>query len=116
MPMLPWLFCPLAGQARLGQNVGGGAMRIFLSLGCWGACQEGVCLDPHFCYKCFSPRLSVELPLDSVTQSKPRNIHTITAAVRGLGLRRWLLVVARPTHDPCKEREAFMRTRAAQWS
>src|SRR5439155_26627237 len=65
MPMLPWLICPLAGQARLGQNVVAGSMRILLSWRCWGACQEGVCLDPHFCYKCFSPRLSVELPDES---------------------------------------------------
>src|SRR5262245_54414244 len=51
---------------------------------------------------------------DSVTHSHPRHIYTITAAVRGLGWRRCLLVVARPTHDPCQERRAFMRTRAAQ--
>src|SRR5882724_660069 len=63
MPMLPWLICPLAGQARLGQNVVAGSMRILLSWRCWGACQEGVCLDPHCCYKCVSPRLSVELPI-----------------------------------------------------
>src|SRR6266566_4241852 len=76
MPMLPWLICPLAGQARLGQNVVAGSMRILLSWRCWGACQEGVCLDPHFCYKCFSPRLSVELPETHPQRPVPRAIHT----------------------------------------
>src|SRR5215831_15605964 len=60
--MLPWPTCPLAGHARFGQNIVVGAMRILLSWRCWGACQEGVCLDPHFCYKGTSPRFSGELP------------------------------------------------------
>src|SRR6266850_1794104 len=62
MPIWPWPLCPLAGQARWGQNVVAGSMRILLSWRCWGACQEGVCLGPNFGYKCFSPRLAVELP------------------------------------------------------
>src|SRR5882724_5168790 len=60
--MLPWPVCPLAGHARLGQNVVAGSMRILLSWLCWGACQEGVCLDPHFHCNCTSPRFSGELP------------------------------------------------------
>ena len=51
------------GHARLGQNVAAGSMKILLSWRCWGACQAGVYLDPHFCYKCVSPRLAVELPV-----------------------------------------------------
>jgi hypothetical protein len=39
-----------------------GSMRILLSWLCWGACQEGVCLDPHFHCNCTSPRFSGELP------------------------------------------------------
>src|SRR5215218_9089866 len=62
MPIFPWPVCPLAGHARWGQNIVAGSMRILLSWRCWGACQEGVCLDPHFCYKCTSPRFSGELP------------------------------------------------------
>src|SRR5882724_4051170 len=61
--MLPWPVCPLAGHARLGQNVVAGSMRILLSWLCWGACQEGVCLDPHFHCNCTSPRFSGELPV-----------------------------------------------------
>src|SRR6266478_8889838 len=60
--MLPWPVCPLAGHARLGQNVVAGSMRLLLSWLCWGACQEGVCLDPHFHCNCTSPRFSGELP------------------------------------------------------
>src|SRR5262249_29178113 len=37
-------------------------MTVLLCWRCWGACQEGVCRDPHFCYKCTSPRFSGELP------------------------------------------------------
>src|SRR5262245_40266309 len=60
--MLPWPTCPLAGQARFGPHIVVGSMKILLSWRCWGACQEGVCLDPHFCYKRTSPRFSGELP------------------------------------------------------
>src|SRR5262245_38513761 len=62
MRMLPWPVWPLAGQARWGQNMNVGSMTVLLSWRCWGACQEGVCLDPHFYSKCTSPRFSGELP------------------------------------------------------
>jgi hypothetical protein len=61
--MLPWPVCPLAGHARLGQHVVAGSMTILLSWRCWGACQEGVCLDPHFHCNCTAPRFSGELPI-----------------------------------------------------
>jgi hypothetical protein len=41
-------------------------MMSLLSWLCWGACQEGVCLDPHLHYKRISPRLSGELPFTDV--------------------------------------------------
>src|SRR2546421_9920082 len=62
MPMLPWPIWPLAGHARLGQNVVVGSMTILLSWLCWGASQEEVCLDPHFLCNLTPPRFSVELP------------------------------------------------------
>src|SRR2546428_3304334 len=62
MPMLPWPIWPLAGHARLGQNVVVGAMTILLSWLCWGASQEEVCLDPCFLCNLTPPRFSVELP------------------------------------------------------
>jgi hypothetical protein len=46
MPILPWPIWPLAGHATLGQNIVVGFMKILLSWPCWGACQEGVALDP----------------------------------------------------------------------
>src|SRR6266436_5971566 len=63
MPMLPWPIWPLAGHARLGQNVVVGSMTILLSWLCWGASQEEVCLDPCFLCNLTPPRFSVELPL-----------------------------------------------------
>src|SRR2546425_13299697 len=63
MPMLPWPIWPLAGHARLGQNVVVGSMTILLSWLCWGASQEEVCLDPHFLCNLTPPRFSVELPM-----------------------------------------------------
>src|SRR5205809_4549497 len=62
MPMLPWPIWPLAGHARLGQNVVVGSMTILLSWLCWGAYQEEVCLDPRFLRNLTPPRYSVELP------------------------------------------------------
>src|SRR2546430_6693490 len=62
MPMLPWPIWPLAGHARLGQNVVVGSMTILLSWLCWGASQEEVCLDPCFLCNLTPPRFSVELP------------------------------------------------------
>src|SRR2546422_6155024 len=62
MPMLPWPIWPLAGHARLGQNVVVGSMTILLSWLCWGACQEEVCLDPRCLCNLTLPRFSVELP------------------------------------------------------
>src|SRR5882724_12487656 len=66
--MLPWPVCPLAGHARLGQNVVAGSMRLLLSWLCWGACQEGVCLDPHFHCNCTAPRFSGELPITLIPE------------------------------------------------
>src|SRR5213594_2383654 len=48
IPIVPGRVWPLAGHARLGQNTVVGSMAILLSWLCWGACQEEVCLDPHF--------------------------------------------------------------------
>src|SRR5712691_297314 len=62
IPIVPWRVWPLAGHARLGQNTVVGSMTILLSWLCWGACQEEVCLDPHFLCNLTPPRLSVELP------------------------------------------------------
>src|SRR5204863_5389155 len=62
IPILPWPVWPLAGHARLGQNTVVGSMAILLSWLCWGACQEEVCLDPHFLCNLTPPRLNVELP------------------------------------------------------
>src|SRR5713101_1535716 len=62
MPMLPWPIWPLAGHARLGQNVVVGSMTILLSWLCWGGSQEEVCLDPCFLCNLTPPRFSVELP------------------------------------------------------
>src|SRR5437762_10769900 len=66
MPMLPWPIWPLAGHARLGQNVVVGSMTILLSWLCWGASQEEVCLDPCFLCNLTPPRFSVELPSPDV--------------------------------------------------
>ena len=60
--MVPWPVCPLAGHARLRQNVVAGSMMMLLYWLCWRACQEGVCLDPHFHCKRTLPRFSGELP------------------------------------------------------
>ena len=59
--MLPWPVWPLAAQAKLGQNVVAGSMRVS-SESRWGTYPEEVCLDPHFHGKHTIPRLSVELP------------------------------------------------------
>ena len=53
---------PLAGHSRLGQNTVAGSMTLLLAWRCWGACQEGVCLDPYVHDKRTSPRLRGELP------------------------------------------------------
>src|SRR5205085_4598877 len=63
IPIVPGRVWPLAGHARLGQNTVVGSMAILLSWLCWGACQEEVCLDPHFLCNLTPPRLNVELPL-----------------------------------------------------
>src|SRR5207237_4998526 len=62
IPIVPGRVWPLAGHARLGQNTVVGSMAILLSWLCWGACQEEVCLDPHFLCNLTPPRLNVELP------------------------------------------------------
>src|SRR4029453_1357048 len=72
-PILPWPTCPLAGQARFGQNMVVGSMRVLLALR--GSVPRGVCLDPHFRYKCASPRLIGELPsivFDELRGGHPR--------------------------------------------
>jgi hypothetical protein len=51
------------GAGQIGAEYGGGVQEDSPLLAWLGACQEGVCLDPHFCYTCASPPLSVELPL-----------------------------------------------------
>src|SRR5437870_5659045 len=63
IPIVPWRVWPLAGHARLGQNTVVGSMTILLSWLCWGACQEEVCLDPHFLCNLTPPRLDVDLPV-----------------------------------------------------
>src|SRR5438105_11540878 len=63
IPIVPGRVWPLAGHARLGQNTVVGSMAILLSWLCWGACQEEVCLDPHFLCNLTPPRLNVELPI-----------------------------------------------------
>src|SRR5713101_2086687 len=63
--MLPWPLWPLAGHAKLGQNVVVGSMIVLqVSL---GNVPRGVCLDPHCVYKYLFPRLRVELPNDNIT-------------------------------------------------
>src|SRR5262249_22494399 len=60
MPMLPWPRWPLAGHAKLGQNVVVGSILVLrVAL---GNLPRGVCLDPRLHYKCTSPRFSGELP------------------------------------------------------
>jgi hypothetical protein len=51
------------GAGQIGAEYGGGVQEDSPLLAWLGACQEGVCLDPHFCYTCASPPLSVELPM-----------------------------------------------------
>src|SRR6266851_2842448 len=70
MPMLPWPIWPLAGHARLGQNVVVGSMTILLSWLCWGASQEEVCLDPCFLCNLTPPQFSVELPRRGIVPQK----------------------------------------------
>src|SRR4029434_7981181 len=65
IPILPWPVWPLAGQCLLGQNVVVGSMMVLLAL--CGSRPRGVYLDPHFRYKCASPRLSAELPPSHLT-------------------------------------------------
>src|SRR5713226_6930411 len=67
MPMLPWTVWPLAVQAKLGQNVVAGSMRVS-SKSRWGTYPEEVCLDPHFHGKHTIPRLSVELPMPVMSE------------------------------------------------
>jgi hypothetical protein len=45
-----------------------GSMMFLLSWRCWGACQEGVCLDPYFHCNRTSPRFSGELPVEKPHQ------------------------------------------------
>src|SRR6266705_3045819 len=66
IPIVPGRVWPLAGHARLGQNTVVGSMTILLAWLCWGACQEEVCLDPHFLCNLTPPRLNVELPTDLI--------------------------------------------------
>src|SRR5712691_4838601 len=74
MPMLPWPVCPLAGHAKLGQNVVVGSMLVS-SESRWGTYQEEVCLDPHFHCKRTIPRLSVELPRAIVNRNTDKKLH-----------------------------------------
>src|SRR5215218_3738893 len=60
IPILPWAVCPLAGQFPLGQKTVVGFIMLLLAVR--GSVLRGVCLDPHFRYKCASPRFSAELP------------------------------------------------------
>src|SRR5262245_35181035 len=60
LPMLPCPVWPLAGQSRLGQNMGAGSMLFLLAL-IWHLPRVG--LAPRFCYKSASPRFSAELPI-----------------------------------------------------
>jgi hypothetical protein len=72
-----------------------GSMRMLLSWRCWEACQEGVCLDPHFYSKRTSPRLAVDLPLAELAQRNPHiqkrfrriDANSFTAAVYADGRR-----------------------------
>src|SRR5439155_20318148 len=80
MPMLPWPIWPLAGHARLGQNVVVGSMTILLSWLCWGASQEGVCLDPCFLCNLTPPRFSVELPNLELLHHLPEITDAMIAA------------------------------------
>src|SRR5213592_1517646 len=65
IPIVPGRVWPLAGHARLGQNTVVGSITILLAWLCWGACQEEVCLDPHFLCNLTPPRFSVEPPSKS---------------------------------------------------
>src|SRR5258705_10611933 len=92
MPMLPWPIWPLAGHARLGQNLVVGFMTILPSWLCWGASQEEVCLDPCFLCNLTPPRFSVELPcLFSAQRSEHEtnhfavNLHMSSAVNRSRG-------------------------------
>src|SRR5438034_10758276 len=61
IPILPWPVWPLAEQCSLGQNVVVGSMLVLqVAL---GNVPRGVYLDPRLHYKCTSPRLPAELPL-----------------------------------------------------
>src|SRR5436309_15683909 len=71
IPIVPGRVWPLAGHARLGQNTVVGSMAILLSWLCWGACQEEVCLDPHFLCNLTPPRLNVELPTGHIFEFIP---------------------------------------------
>src|SRR5712691_7441115 len=73
IPIVPWRVWPLAGHARLGQNTVVGSMTILLSWLCWGACQEEVCLDPHFLCNLTPPRLNVELPFVAPSSTLSRD-------------------------------------------
>ena len=76
MPMFPWPVWPLAGHARLGQNVVVGSILVLrVAL---GNVPRGVWLDPRLHYKCTSPRLSVELPLVDFTHVE--NLYRIRDA------------------------------------
>src|SRR5215475_11445769 len=72
IPILPWPVWPLAGQCLLGQNVIVGSMIVLLAL--CGSMPRGVCLDPHFYYKCASPRLNAELPRENPLRSILKNL------------------------------------------
>src|SRR5205085_7105449 len=93
IPIVPGRVWPLAGHARLGQNTVVGSMAILLSWLCWGACQEEVCLDPHFLCNLTPPRLNVELPGDSMSPFSRKRVYggeIYNSRLRSLGFR-WRL-------------------------
>src|SRR6266487_3783648 len=77
IPIVPGRVWPLAGHARLGQNTVVGSMTILLAWLCWGACQEEVCLDPHFLCNLTPPRLNVELPRTMPLQNILQIAHVL---------------------------------------
>src|SRR4029453_10730668 len=94
-PILPWPTCPLAGQARFGQNMVVGSMRVLLALR--GSVPRGVCLDPHFRYKCASPRLTGELPHNLLGEQRVAEVC--------------ILDQQRPTNEPVRTTVRFQEFR-----
>src|SRR2546428_2798438 len=91
IPIVPGRVWPLAGHARLGQNTVVGSMAILLSWLCWGACQEEVCLDPHFLCNLTPPRLNVELPEYEGAQKTLVNLAVRSGAIFGRKSTRKLI-------------------------